>query len=65
MVSKAPALAGYPHESHFIGHLQSNKINALLGSVSCLETVDSVDLARQLDERLAAAGTTLEVLLQV
>ena len=47
VVGKAADLASIPHEMHFIGHLQANKINQLLGHISCLETLDSADLARQ------------------
>ena len=45
VVAKADELADVPHELHFIGHLQTNKINQLLGRISCLQTLDSVDLA--------------------
>jgi len=50
---------------HFIGHLQSNKINALVPYISCLETLDRLSLARKLENRLAREGETLEVLVQV
>ena len=65
VVAKAPALADTPHELHFIGHLQANKINQLLDHISCLQTLDSAELARKLDARLAARDRTLDVLLQV
>ncbi len=65
VVTKAAELAAIPHETHFIGHLQTNKINRLLDHIQCLETLDSADLARKLDSRLAARGRTLDVLLQV
>ena len=41
VVSKAADLAPIPHETHFIGHLQANKINQLLDHISCLQTLDS------------------------
>ncbi len=65
VVSKADALAGVAHESHFIGHLQANKINQLLPHVSCVQTVDSADLGRRLHNRITALGRTLDVLIQV
>ena len=65
VVTKAAELAAVPHETHFIGHLQANKINQLLDHIECLETLDSADLARKLDRRLAARGRTLDVFLQV
>lgn len=44
---------------HFIGHLQSNKVKALVEGVSNLavvETVDSIKLANKLDAAVAASG---------
>ncbi len=65
VVQKHDALQTAEHITHFIGHLQANKINQLLGLVSCVQTVDSVELARRLDTRLAARDLELDVLLQV
>jgi pyridoxal phosphate enzyme (YggS family) len=50
---------------HFIGHLQRNKAGKAAGAFHLLHAVDSVDLARRLDARLAAAGTIQPVLLEV
>ena len=70
IVAKAPTLAGLEQRPrvHMIGRLQSNKVNALLraGDVgTCVETVDSLALAEALGSRAAAAGRTLDVLVQV
>ena len=67
VVAKADELvaAGLPYDCHFIGHLQRNKINQVLPHVSCIQTVDSTDLAERLDARLAALGRQLDVLVQV
>ena len=65
VVAKADALARASFEQHFIGHLQANKINQLLPHVTCVQTVDSSELATRLDARIAALGRTLDVLLQV
>lgn len=65
VVAKADALAAFPHELHFIGHLQTNKINQLLPHISCLQTLDSIDLARKLQSRLDVLDRQLDVLLQV
>lgn len=62
---KFEALEDLRYERHFIGHLQSNKINALVPYISCLETLDRLSLARKLENRLAREGETLEVLIQV
>jgi hypothetical protein len=65
VTAKAADLSAVAHETHFIGHLQANKINQLLDHIDCLETLDSAELARKLDTRLAARDRTLDVLLQV
>ncbi|HRV60855.1 MAG: YggS family pyridoxal phosphate-dependent enzyme [Solirubrobacterales bacterium] len=62
---KFEALADLEYERHFIGHLQSNKVNALVPYVSCIETLDRLSLARKLNNRLEREGETLEVLIQV
>jgi pyridoxal phosphate enzyme (YggS family) len=65
VVAKAEALTDIPHELHFIGHLQANKVNQLLPHISCLQTLDSVELAGKLNARLDILDRQLDVLLQV
>jgi len=65
VVAKAEALTDLPHRLHFIGHLQANKVNLLLPHISCLQTLDSVELARKLDARLDILDRQLDVFLQV
>jgi PLP dependent protein len=66
-----PELADLPHEVHFIGHLQSNKVNQVLRWVTCVQTVDTVSLAERLDRARARAiedgdvAGSLDVLVQV
>lgn len=62
---KFEALEDLEYERHFIGHLQSNKINALIPYVSCLQTLDRMSLARKIQARLERDGETREVLIQV
>lgn len=67
VVAKAPALEALdaPPQVHLIGPLQSNKINAALRHVACVETVHSAGLARALGARCVRDGRTLDVLVQV
>ena len=65
LTDKYDALCAVPHMTHFIGHLQANKINQVIGRVDCLESLDSIELARKLDARLSARVLDLEVLIQV
>mmetsp|Transcript_9469 Transcript_9469/g.27036 ORF Transcript_9469/g.27036 Transcript_9469/m.27036 type:complete len:249 (+) Transcript_9469:193-939(+) len=68
IVEKAPQL---PEDIqwHFIGHLQSNKVKALLEAVpnlTMLETVDTVKLANKLNNQVGSLGRSpLPVMVQV
>lgn len=50
---------------HLIGRLQTNKAKKAVELFDLVETVDSLDLGRELDKRAAAAGRTLEILVEV
>lgn len=63
---KFEALSDIPHTNHFIGHLQSNKIKELLKyNVSCIQSLDRLDLAEKLNQRLLLESKTIDVLIQV
>ena len=63
---KYEALKDVPHTNHFIGHLQTNKIKEILRyEVSCVESVDRIDLAQKLHNRLASEGKELDIFIQV
>lgn len=63
---KYNSLKDIPHESHFIGHLQTNKIKEILKyNVSCIQSVDRLDMAKKLNERLLFENKTIDVLIQV
>lgn len=54
------------HINHFIGHLQTNKIKDILRyDVSCIQSLDRLDLAKKLQQRLLFENKTMEVLIQV
>jgi len=50
---------------HFIGHLQTNKINQALRLFDLIETVDRASLADQLEKRLVEQNRILPVLVEV
>lgn len=50
---------------HMIGHLQRNKVKYLMGKVSLIHSVDSLELARQIDKEAAKCGLVMDVLLEV
>ena len=50
---------------HFIGHLQSNKVNQAVGNFSLIHSVDSFRLVEELAKAAAQKGTVQNILLQV
>ena len=50
---------------HFVGHLQSNKINKVIGKVEMIQSVDSNDLIEKLNKNSVEKGITSKILLQV
>jgi pyridoxal phosphate enzyme (YggS family) len=50
---------------HFIGHLQTNKAKRAVEIFDLIETVDTIGLGREIDKRAAAAGRTMEILVEV
>ena len=66
MSDKVHSLEHLPLEWHFIGRLQTNKINQLIDLNSFLmHSLSSLELAVELDKRLHVKGKTLSALLQV
>ena len=64
--SKFAELQSVKHEKHFIGHLQTNKIKELLRyGVSCIQSVDRIDLAEKLQNRLEFEKKEINVFIQV
>lgn len=62
---KYEALSAVPHTAHFIGHLQSNKIKEVIRYVQCIQSIDNLDTAQKLEQRLAQEGRSIEILVQV
>lgn len=50
---------------HFIGHLQQNKVNKVVGQCSLIESVGSVELLERISTRAEALGIVQDVLLEV
>ena len=49
----------------FIGTLQTNKVKYLMGKVSCIQSVGSVRLAREISRLCQRENTTMKVLIEV
>jgi len=50
---------------HLIGHLQSNKAKKAAAAAHAIHAIDSVDLLKKVDQAAAAAGRTIQVLVQL
>lgn len=50
---------------HFIGHLQSNKVEDIIDKVILIHSVDSLKLLQTIDREASKIGKTMNILLQV
>ncbi len=50
---------------HFIGHLQTNKVKKAVEIFDLIETVDSLDLGREIEKRAQALGKIQPVLIEI
>ncbi len=63
---KALKLDSYPIEWHFIGRIQTNKINALLDlSPTLIHSCDGLKTAKEIDKRAKAKDINQSILLQI
>jgi pyridoxal phosphate enzyme (YggS family) len=65
LVAKAPGLVDLAPEVHLIGHLQSNKVAQAVLWARCVQSVDTLEIARRISDRSGSAGRVLDVLIQV
>jgi pyridoxal phosphate enzyme (YggS family) len=62
---RAHKVAGNEAEWHFIGHLQKNKVKKAVEIFDMIETVDSIEIAREIDKRCAQIGRNMPVLIEI
>ncbi|XPV69739.1 MAG: YggS family pyridoxal phosphate-dependent enzyme [Halarcobacter sp.] len=63
---KSEDLEELPLEWHFVGRLQKNKINNLIDlNPTLMHSLDSLDLAQELNKKLEAKKKTMSCLLQI
>jgi hypothetical protein len=62
---KAYQLVGDRVGWHFIGHLQRNKVNRAVMIFDMIETVDSAQIACEIDKRCAHIGKVMPVLIEI
>ena len=54
-----------PAHSHFIGHLQTNKVKDIIDKVEMIESVDSIRLANEISKQAQKLGIVMDVLLEI
>lgn len=58
-------MVGHRVKWHFIGHLQRNKVKKAVEIFNMIETVDSVELAREIDKRSNQKDKIMPVLIEI
>ena len=61
---RAYELIGNKAKWHFIGYLQKNKVKKAVKIFDMIETVDSFELAKEIDKRCAQIGKVMSVLIE-
>jgi pyridoxal phosphate enzyme (YggS family) len=62
---RAYEVVGSKVKWHFIGHLQKNKVKKAVKIFDMIETVDSIELAQEIDKRCAQINKIMPVLIEV
>ncbi|CCJ33385.1 YggS family pyridoxal phosphate-dependent enzyme [Caloramator australicus] len=50
---------------HFIGHLQRNKVKYIIDKVDLIQSLDSIELAQEIDKRAKKIGKKMPVLIEI
>ena len=59
------AVVGNRAKWHFIGHLQKNKVKKAVVIFEMIQTVDSVEIAREIDKSCGKIGKVMPVLVEI
>jgi len=62
---KAYEMVGNKVKWHFVGHLQKNKVKKAVKIFDMIETVDSVEIAREIDKRCQRIGKVMPILVEI
>ena len=65
LVQKQPLGAYEGKPVHFIGHLQTNKVNKVVGKVDLIQSVDRMELLEAVNKTALRLGVTQDILLEV
>lgn len=64
LLEKAPVMAK-DIEWHLIGHLQTNKVRSIIPYVSCIQSLDRLNLWDKIQDEAASADKKIKCLLQI
>jgi len=62
---RAYKVVGGKAKWHFIGRLQKNKVKKAVGIFNMIETVDSIEIAKEIDKRCRQIGKVMPVLVEI
>lgn len=65
LIEKFPHIDSDQTATHFIGHLQTNKVKKVLPYVTCIHSIDRIKLGRSLHRHLTNENKQLDILVQV
>ena len=65
LVEKTDAGAYNGKPGHFIGHLQTNKVNKVVGRAALIQSVDSTRLLDKIEAAAERLGLTQEILMEI
>lgn len=65
LVEKTDANAYNGKPGHFIGHLQTNKVNKVVGRAALIQSVDSTRLLDKIDAAAARLGLVQDILFEI
>ena len=65
LVEKTDAGAYLGKPGHFIGHLQTNKVNKVVGRAAMIESVDSQRLLDKIETAAARLGIVQDILIEI
>ncbi len=65
ILTKKPELHLEGKELQLIGHLQTNKVKQIITEVSCIQSVDSVKLAKEISKQAVKNDLTMKCLLEI
>lgn len=65
LAGKLPDIEKGTAEVHLIGHLQTNKVKAVIDKADMIESLDSLRLAAEIDKQAEKAGKLMKTLIEI